>query len=157
MLADHWEVAGDGLTYTFYLRQDRKFASGNLVTADDVVWSLQRAVTMNKAPGFILTQFGFTKDNAAARIKALDDHTVVMQIAEAHVADLPAVLPVRQRGRRGGEEGGAQPRAGRRPGQWLAEGRVRRVGRLGGAVLEGERQRGAGRDAGHRRPSSSAW
>ena len=83
VLASHWEVAGDGLTYTFYLKQDRKFASGNLVTAADVAWSLQRAVTMDKAPGFILTQFGFTKDNAAARIKAMDDHTVVMQIAEA--------------------------------------------------------------------------
>ena len=83
VLATHWEVAGDGLTYTFYLRQDRAFASGNLVTAADVVWSLQRAVTMDKAPGFILTQFGFNKDNAAARIKALDDHTLVMQVAEA--------------------------------------------------------------------------
>ena len=83
VLASHWEVAGDGTTYTFYLRQDHKFASGNLVTADDVVWSLARAVTMDKAPGFILTQFGLNKDNAAARIKALDDHTVAMQIAEA--------------------------------------------------------------------------
>ena len=83
VLASHWEVAGDGLTYTFYLRDDRKFASGNLLTAADVEWSLQRAVTMNKAPGFILTQFGFTKDNAAARIKATDDHTLVIQVAEA--------------------------------------------------------------------------
>ncbi len=83
VLASHWEVAGDGVTYTFYLRDDHKFASGNPVTAADVVWSMQRAITMDKAPGFILTQFGFTKDNAAARIKALDDHTVVMQIAEA--------------------------------------------------------------------------
>ncbi len=82
VLASHWEVAGDGVTYTFYLRQDHKFASGNFVTADDVAWSLQRAVTMDKAPGFILTQFGLNKDNATARIKALDAHTVVMQIAE---------------------------------------------------------------------------
>ncbi len=82
VLAQHWEVAGDGLTYTFYLYQDRKFASGNLITAQDVEWSLQRAVIMDKAPGFILTQFGFNKDNVAARIKAMDDHTLVMQIAE---------------------------------------------------------------------------
>jgi peptide/nickel transport system substrate-binding protein len=84
VLAQHWEVAGDGLTYTFYLNQGRKFASGNLITAQDVEWSLQRAVIMDKAPGFILTQLGFNKDNATARIKAMDDHTLVMQIAEAN-------------------------------------------------------------------------
>ena len=74
VLADHWEVAGDGLTYTFHLKQDRKFASGALITADDVAWSLQRAAIMNKAPGFILTQFGFNKDTALTNIKAVDDH-----------------------------------------------------------------------------------
>jgi peptide/nickel transport system substrate-binding protein len=83
VLADHWEVAGDGLTYTFHLKQDRKFASGALITADDVAWSLQRAAIMNKAPGFILTQFGFNKDNAAANIKAVDDHTVAIKVADA--------------------------------------------------------------------------
>ena len=83
VLADHWEVSGDGLTYTFHLKQDRKFASGSLVTADDVAWSLQRAAIMNKAPGFILTQFGFNKDNVLDRIKAVDDHTVTVKVGEA--------------------------------------------------------------------------
>ncbi len=82
VLANNWEVAGDGLTYTFFLKQDRKFASGALVTADDVAWSLQRAAIMNKAPGFILGQFGFNKDTAATHIKATDDHTLVMKLAE---------------------------------------------------------------------------
>lgn len=83
VLADHWEVGGDGLTYTFHLKQDRKFASGALITAEDVAWSLQRAAIMNKAPGFILSQFGFNKDTAATRIKATDDHTLTIKIAEA--------------------------------------------------------------------------
>ena len=82
VLANNWEVAGDGVTYTFFLKKDRKFASGALVTAEDVAWSLQRAAIMNKAPGFILGQFGFDKDNAAARIKATDDHTLVLKVAE---------------------------------------------------------------------------
>ncbi len=83
VLADHWEVGSDHLTYTFHLKQDRKFASGSLITADDVAWSLQRAAIMNKAPGFILTQFGFNKDNVLDRIKATDDHTVTIKVAEA--------------------------------------------------------------------------
>ncbi len=82
VLADHWEVGSDNLTYTFHLKQDHKFASGALVTADDVAWSLQRAVIMNKSPGFILRQFGFTKDNALDSIKATDDHTVTIKVAE---------------------------------------------------------------------------
>ena len=83
VLASHWEVAGDGVTYTFYLREDRKFASGAQVMAADATWSLQRALTLDKSPAALLNQFGFSKDNAGARIKALDDHTLVMQIDEA--------------------------------------------------------------------------
>ena len=83
VLADHWEVAGDGKTYTFYLNKNRKFASGALVTAQDAAWSLQRAVKMNKAPAFLISQLGFTKDNAEAHIKATDDHTLVMQAGDA--------------------------------------------------------------------------
>ncbi len=82
-LASHWEVAGDGLTYTFFLRGSHGFASGNLVTAEDAAWSLQRAVTLGKAPAFILAQLGFTQENAGARIKAIDGQALVLQVAEA--------------------------------------------------------------------------
>src|ERR1051326_6011812 len=77
-IAESWSVADDGRTYTFKLRSGLKFASGNPITADDMVWSLHRAVILNKAPGFILTQFGFTKDNIKERIKATDPATVVL-------------------------------------------------------------------------------
>ena len=83
VLADHWEISSEALTYTFHLKQDRTFASGAPVTADDAAWSLQRAIIMNKAPAFILAQFGFTKDNAAAKIRATDDHTLVVEITQA--------------------------------------------------------------------------
>ncbi len=41
-LAEKWDVAKDGKTYTFHLR-DAKFSNGDPVTAADVVFSLQRA------------------------------------------------------------------------------------------------------------------
>ncbi len=41
-LAEKWEVSPDGLEYTFTLR-DAKFANGDPVTAEDVVFSLKRA------------------------------------------------------------------------------------------------------------------
>lgn len=77
-LAASWEVADDGVTYTFKMREGATFHSGNPVTAEDAAWSLQRAVILDKTPAFILTQFGFTADNVAEKIKATDDQTLVI-------------------------------------------------------------------------------
>ena len=77
-LAESWEVSGDGRVFTFKMRPGVTFTSGNPVTARDVEFSLQRAVAMEKTPSFILTQFGFTKDNMGETLKALDDSTFQM-------------------------------------------------------------------------------
>lgn len=79
-LAANWTISDDGKTYTFKLKPGLKFSSGNPITADDVVYSLQRAVALNKSPGFILTQFGFTKDNMKDTIKATGPDTVVITV-----------------------------------------------------------------------------
>jgi peptide/nickel transport system substrate-binding protein len=81
-LAERWEISDDGLTFTFHLRQGPTFASGKPVTAGDAAFSLIRAVSMNKAPAFIITQFGFDKDNAAERIRATNPATLMLTIAE---------------------------------------------------------------------------
>ena len=75
-LAESWEVADDGVTYTFTMREGAAFHSGNPVRAEDAAWSLQRAVKLNKTPSFILTQFGFTPENVEERIRAVDDRTL---------------------------------------------------------------------------------
>jgi len=79
-LASHWEVSGDGRTFTFHLAGDALFASGKPVTAADAEFSLRRAVTLNLTPGFIITQFGFTKDNVEKLIRATDPHTLVVEL-----------------------------------------------------------------------------
>ena len=81
-LAESWSTSPDGKTWTFKMRGDRKFASGGPVTAEDAAFSLQRAVILNKSPGFIIAQFGFDKANVAQRIRATDPHTLVIEIAE---------------------------------------------------------------------------
>ena len=81
-LAQSWSVTPDNLTYTFKLRPGVKFHSGNPLTAADVVYSFQRAVTLNKSPGFILAQFGFTKDNVTEKVKATDDSTLVITVSK---------------------------------------------------------------------------
>jgi peptide/nickel transport system substrate-binding protein len=82
-LAQSWSVADDGKTYTFKMRPNVKFHSGNPVTAADAAYSLQRAVILNKSPGFILTQFGFNKDNAKDKIKATAPDTLVIETDRA--------------------------------------------------------------------------
>ena len=81
-LAESWTTSADGKLWTFKMRQDRRFASGNPVTAEDAAFSLQRAVIMNKEPGFIIAQLGFDKDNVAERIRATDPHTLELAIAD---------------------------------------------------------------------------
>lgn len=67
--AESWTVSEDGKTITFKIRPDKKFASGNPLSAEDVVFSLQRVVSLNLSPAFILTQFGLTKENVKDKIK----------------------------------------------------------------------------------------
>jgi peptide/nickel transport system substrate-binding protein len=74
-VAESWVVSEDGKTITFTVVEGMTFHSGNPVTAEDVEFSLQRAVLLEKTPSFILTQFGFNKDNVAETIKA-DGNTV---------------------------------------------------------------------------------
>jgi peptide/nickel transport system substrate-binding protein len=68
-IASSWKVSEDGMTLTFEIKPGLKFASGNPLTAEDVVFSMQRAIILDKAPAFILSQFGFTKDNVKDKIK----------------------------------------------------------------------------------------
>ena len=62
-IAESWTVSSDGRSITFQIRDGLTFASGNPVTAEDVAFSLRRAVALEKTPSFILTQFGFSADN----------------------------------------------------------------------------------------------
>ena len=96
-LAESWTVSADGQTYTFKLKPDLKFASGNPITAEDVVFSLQRAVKLDKSPAFILNQFGLTGDNVTDKVKATDPLTISLHRRQALRAELRAQLPDRRR------------------------------------------------------------
>ena len=84
VLAKSWTVSDDGKTFTFKMNRDAKFASGNPVTAHDAEFSLQRPVLLNTRISFILTQFGFTKDNVKDKIKALDDDTLQFTVDQQY-------------------------------------------------------------------------
>jgi peptide/nickel transport system substrate-binding protein len=76
-IAESWEVSEDGRSITFTIRDDLVFHSGNPVRAEDVAFSLRRAVILDLTPAFILTQFGFTPENVEETI-AVDGNTVTI-------------------------------------------------------------------------------
>ncbi|MCZ4091860.1 ABC transporter substrate-binding protein [Sinorhizobium psoraleae] len=83
-LAESWTVSDDGLTYTFKLKSGLKFASGNPITAEDVAYSFERAVKLDKSPAFILTQFGLNGDNVTEKAKAADETTFVFTVDQPY-------------------------------------------------------------------------
>ncbi len=91
-LATSWDIkdAGDHWEVTFHLRSGAKFASGNPVTADDVVYSFQRVISLNKSPAFLFTDdLGLKTDS----IKAADPQTVVISMPKtSSVGDLLSIL-----------------------------------------------------------------
>lgn len=82
--AESWTISEDGKTFTFKIRKGITFASGNEMTAEDAAFSLQRAVILNKAPGFILTQFGLDETNVKDKIKAVDANTLTFETDKAY-------------------------------------------------------------------------
>jgi peptide/nickel transport system substrate-binding protein len=75
LLADSWEVedTGDNWTLTFALNPNATFASGNPVTAEDVIYSWGRAIDINKSPAFLFIDIAqLTKEN----MTAVDPQTV---------------------------------------------------------------------------------
>lgn len=68
-LATHWDISDDVKTYTFYLREGVKFHNGADLTAEDVVFSLNRIRDPN-----ISTQVAHYR--SVEDIVAVDDYTV---------------------------------------------------------------------------------
>ena len=81
-------MSEDGLTFTFTIRPDLQFASGNPITAADPVYSIQRAVKLNLSPAFILTQFGLTPENVDDRVRQTGDMTFELEMDRAYAPTL---------------------------------------------------------------------
>ncbi len=80
-VAHAWDVSKDARTYTFRLRQGVKFASGNPLTAADVLFTFQRVVNIPKDPAsWLITQMGINAENVDEVVTAPDTHTVVVAL-----------------------------------------------------------------------------
>lgn len=57
-LAENWKVSSDGMTYDFTLRANARFHDGRSVTAQDVVYSFERAADPKTRSDTVLTYLG---------------------------------------------------------------------------------------------------
>src|SRR6266581_5516086 len=71
-LAESWQVAPDGMSVTFKLRRDARFHDGTPVTARDVKWSFDRAVTVGGFPTFQMKAGSLERPE---QFVAVDDYT----------------------------------------------------------------------------------
>lgn len=76
-VADHYEISEDRKTYTFTLRDGILFHNGQLVTAEDVVWSIQRC-TAPENPEIVSVE----ALSDIETIEAVDEKTVVITLRE---------------------------------------------------------------------------
>ena len=74
-LAKSYTASADHLTWTFHLRPGVKFSDGSPLTADDVVFSIQRAAANSDGPLSFL-------DFAIKKLSAPDSSTVVAQLSQ---------------------------------------------------------------------------
>ncbi|MBT2692074.1 ABC transporter substrate-binding protein [Bacillus sp. ISL-55] len=75
MLAEKWDIANNGLSYTFHLRKDAKFHDGSTVTAEAVKYSYLRALKVGKSAA---GQFKKVIDEDSFEI--VDDHTITINL-----------------------------------------------------------------------------
>ena len=89
-LAERWEVSPDGCTYTFHLRTNLVWSTGEPITADDVVYSWIRALSPVTASEYAASLFflkngqeftdGKIKDPSRVGVHAPDPLTVRVEL-----------------------------------------------------------------------------
>jgi peptide/nickel transport system substrate-binding protein len=78
-LATDWTVSDDNTAYTFKLRKDATFHSGNKVRAEDVKFTVERFFDINQGYSSLL-QGVLQKKN----VTAVDEHTVKFKLDRVH-------------------------------------------------------------------------
>ena len=89
-LAKRWDISGDGLVYTFHLRDDLQWSNGEPITTHDVVYSWRRAVNPATASDYAGMLYyvknaeainsGELTDLSRLGVRAVDDQTVRVEL-----------------------------------------------------------------------------
>ncbi|WP_156225499.1 ABC transporter substrate-binding protein [Pseudactinotalea suaedae] len=82
LLAESWEANAEATEFTFQLREDATFPDGDPVTAEDVVFSLNRLVNLKGSPSVIVEGFAASSPGEG----------VVVVTTEAPNPNVPTIL-----------------------------------------------------------------
>jgi peptide/nickel transport system substrate-binding protein len=85
-LAESWTISEDGLTMTFKLKPNATFWDGRKVTAADVKWSFDRAVSVGGFPTVQMKAGGLERPD---QFEARDDETFVIRLDRPSKLTLP--------------------------------------------------------------------
>ncbi len=84
-VARDWDVSADGKTYTFHLRDDVVFHNGEPLTANDVKFTMDRNLAVNK--GFSWLWQGIVKE-----AEVVNDHTIAFHLNEPYAPFLSSMV-----------------------------------------------------------------
>ncbi len=85
-LAKSWEISEDGLTYLFHIRDDATFWDGSDITASDVKWSFDRAVSLGGFPTVQMKAGGLVSPE---QFSVVDEDTFKITMPKASKLTLP--------------------------------------------------------------------
>ena len=91
-LATSWDISDGGRTMIFHLRKDATFHDGSPVTADDVKWSLDRAIAAGGFPAIQMAAGTYTDPNI---FSVVDAYTLKISLPAGNKLALPDLaMPV---------------------------------------------------------------
>ena len=85
-LAESWQIAPDGMSVVFKLKPDVKFWDGAPITAEDVRWSLERAIALGGFPATQMKAGGLEK---ADQFEVVDDRSIRVKFLRKSKLTLP--------------------------------------------------------------------
>lgn len=100
--AKSYDVSDDGRTYTFHLRDDLKWSDGKALTANDFVYSWNRAISPETAADYAyMFEIIEGYEEGRLNVSAPDDKTLVVTLKNAapyflEITAFPTFSPVRQ-------------------------------------------------------------
>lgn len=83
-LAESWTSSPNGLSYTFELRQGVKFHDGTELTAEDVVFTIERMLALKEG-------YSWMWDGLVEEVTADDRYTVSFQLAQPNLTFIPTL------------------------------------------------------------------
>lgn len=91
-LATKWQMSKDGLTHTFTLRTGARFANGDPVNADAVVFSFDRQLNKNN-PGYKFGPFPFAEFyyGSVSSVRKINNNTVEFKLKNPNSAFMAAL------------------------------------------------------------------